>query len=190
MSLGASVKYQSNSDCNFGQISGPTIAFQSTSGQLEKLISTMTSKSGATEGGKMPTQPSSGSNMVLDVLNTHGDTLQQMALLAYLTKGEEAKPFLQGITAVKVSVLIRYFCIFMLPLGSIAFSQPNISKFMGKNLIFRYANQFTNIFQKQRQLMPHEMKQFRTLPDLLKIIQERDQQKFKTKSKKKLSCSS
>jgi hypothetical protein len=45
----------------------------------------------------------SGGNILLDILNTHGDTLQQMALLAYLNKGEQAKPFLQATTAVKVS---------------------------------------------------------------------------------------
>ena len=41
-------------------------------------------------------------NILLDILDTHGDTLQQVALLAYLNRGEEAKPFLQATTAVKV----------------------------------------------------------------------------------------
>ena len=44
-------------------------------------------------------------NILLEILNTHGDTLQQVALLAYLNKGEQAKPFLQATTALKVSSL-------------------------------------------------------------------------------------
>ncbi|XP_059099502.1 uncharacterized protein LOC131893479 isoform X3 [Tigriopus californicus] len=36
-----------------------------------------------------------------DILDNHGDTLQNMALLAYL-KNEEAKPFLDAMTAAKV----------------------------------------------------------------------------------------
>ena len=32
----------------------------------------------------------------------NGDTLQNLALLAYLKRGEEAKPFLEGITTAKV----------------------------------------------------------------------------------------
>jgi len=48
------------------------------------------------------TQPAQGNNILLDILNNHGDTLQQVALLAYLSKGEEAKPFLQATTAAKV----------------------------------------------------------------------------------------
>ena len=45
---------------------------------------------------------SQSGNLFLDILNNHGDTLQQLALLAYLSKGEEAKPFLQATTAAKV----------------------------------------------------------------------------------------
>lgn len=48
------------------------------------------------------TQPTQSGNMLLDILNNHGDTLQQVALLAYLSKGEDAKPFLQATTAAKV----------------------------------------------------------------------------------------
>ena len=46
---------------------------------------------------------SQSGNVFLDILNNHGDTLQQLALLAYLSKGEEAKPFLQATTAAKVN---------------------------------------------------------------------------------------
>eukprot|EP00095_Tigriopus_kingsejongensis_P003933 maker-scaffold1375_size44572-snap-gene-0.11 protein:Tk03933 transcript:maker-scaffold1375_size44572-snap-gene-0.11-mRNA-1 annotation:"PREDICTED: uncharacterized protein LOC100888786" len=37
-----------------------------------------------------------------DLLDNHGDTLQQMALLAYLKRGDSAKPFLEAITTAKV----------------------------------------------------------------------------------------
>ena len=59
------------------------------------------SKSVTQEDNKMPTT-APGRNVVLDILNNHGDTLQQLALLAYLSKGEQAKPFLQVTTAAKV----------------------------------------------------------------------------------------
>ena len=52
-------------------------------------------------------QTTQSGNIFLDILNNHGDTLQQLALLAYLSKGEEAKPFLQATTAAKVN-LDRY----------------------------------------------------------------------------------
>ena len=84
----------------FGVFLGHKIAFSSgNSGeQFDRLLSTM-SQTGTSADVK--TSPSEGN--ILDILNTHGDTLQQMALLAYLTKGEQAKPFLQATTAVKVS---------------------------------------------------------------------------------------
>lgn len=47
-------------------------------------------------------QAPQGKNVLLDILNNHGDTLQQLSLLAYLSKGDEAKPFLQATTAAKV----------------------------------------------------------------------------------------
>lgn len=47
-------------------------------------------------------QTSQTGNVFVDILNNHGDTLQQLALLAYLSKGDEAKPFLQATTAAKV----------------------------------------------------------------------------------------
>jgi len=37
-------------------------------------------------------------------VDKNGDTLQNMALLAYLKKGEEAKPFLETVTTAKVAV--------------------------------------------------------------------------------------
>lgn len=79
---------------------GPTLAFQpGISGeQYDKLVSM--SKTGALEDSKMSTAP--GKNMLLDIINNHGDTLQQLALLAYLSKGEQGKPFLQATTAAKV----------------------------------------------------------------------------------------
>ena len=39
-------------------------------------------------------------------VDKNGDTLQNMALLAYLKKGEEAKPFLETVTTAKVSLVI------------------------------------------------------------------------------------
>ena len=42
------------------------------------------------------------------LLDANGDTLQNMALLAYLRQGEEAKPFLETITAAKVETFQRY----------------------------------------------------------------------------------
>ena len=49
-------------------------------------------------------QATQSGNVLLDILNNHGDTLQQLALLAYLSKGEDAKPFLQATTAAKVNL--------------------------------------------------------------------------------------
>ena len=81
---------------------GPTLAFHSGSAgdQFDKLAHTV-SRSGRSEESKM-SQTTQGKNIFLDILNNHGDTLQQMALLAYLSKGEQAKPFLQATTAAKV----------------------------------------------------------------------------------------
>ena len=41
---------------------------------------------------------------IASFVDKNGDTLQNMALLAYLKKGEEAKPFLETVTTAKVSV--------------------------------------------------------------------------------------
>ena len=81
---------------------GPTLAFHSGSAgdQFDKLAHTV-SRTGRSEESKM-SQTTQGKNIFLDILNNHGDTLQQMALLAYLSKGEQAKPFLQATTAAKV----------------------------------------------------------------------------------------
>ena len=78
---------------------GPTLAFQPgiTSDQFDKLAASL----GESKENKM-TQPTQSGNMLLDILNNHGDTIQQVALLAYLSKGEDAKPFLQATTAAKV----------------------------------------------------------------------------------------
>lgn len=38
----------------------------------------------------------------------NGDSLQNMALLAYLRQGEEAKPFLEAVTAAKVKLRCAY----------------------------------------------------------------------------------
>ena len=80
---------------------GPTLAFQ-TGDQFDRLASTIT-KTRQLEENRMAQAPQ-GKNILLDILNNHGDTLQQLSLLAYLSKGDEAKPFLQAITAAKVIV--------------------------------------------------------------------------------------
>lgn len=40
--------------------------------------------------------------VVNSVLDNYGDSLQQLALLAYLRQGEEAQPFLEAITAARL----------------------------------------------------------------------------------------
>jgi len=40
---------------------------------------------------------------LLNLLNNHGDDLQQMALLAYLKSEDKGKPVLEAVTAAKVS---------------------------------------------------------------------------------------
>ena len=52
--------------------------------------------------GKMAHIQENG-NVFLEILDSHGNTLQQLAQLSYLCKGEEAKPFFQAITAAKVN---------------------------------------------------------------------------------------
>ena len=47
--------------------------------------------------------PVQGKNILVDVLNNHGEELQQIALLAHRLKGEDAKPFLQATTTANVS---------------------------------------------------------------------------------------
>ena len=80
---------------------GPALAFQ-TGDQFDRLASTIT-KTRQLEENRMAQAPQ-GKNILLDILNNHGDTLQQLSLLAYLSKGDEAKPFLQATTAAKVMV--------------------------------------------------------------------------------------
>ena len=63
-------------------------------------------------------QTSQTGNVFLDILNNHGDTLQQLALLAYLSKGDEAKPFLQATTAAKVNVDERQMDYLVITLSS------------------------------------------------------------------------
>ena len=43
---------------------------------------------------------------IASFVDKNGDTLQNMALLAYLKKGEEAKPFLETVTTAKVSAKV------------------------------------------------------------------------------------
>ena len=51
------------------------------------------------------TAPSVGlPGKIATFVDKNGDTLQNMALLAYLKKGEEAKPFLETVTTAKVSL--------------------------------------------------------------------------------------
>ena len=82
---------------------GPTIAFQtgSSGDQFDKL--SMLYRKAQADENKMA-QTSQSGNVFVDILNNHGDTLQQLALLAYLSKGDEAKPFLQATTAAKVNI--------------------------------------------------------------------------------------
>ena len=82
---------------------GPTVAFQPgiTGEKFDKLAASLY-KQGQSKENKMTQPTTQEGNMLLDILNNHGDTLQQVALLAYLSKGEDAKPFLQATTAAKV----------------------------------------------------------------------------------------
>jgi len=41
------------------------------------------------------------------IMNSHGDNLQQMALLAYLKSEDKGKPMLEAITAAKVTNLFK-----------------------------------------------------------------------------------
>ena len=43
-------------------------------------------------------------DQLTNFVSKNGDTLQNMALLAYLRRGEEAQPFLEGVTAAKLAV--------------------------------------------------------------------------------------
>ena len=54
------------------------------------------------------TAPSVGlPGKIATFVDKNGDTLQNMALLAYLKKGEEAKPFLETVTTAKVSTMSK-----------------------------------------------------------------------------------
>lgn len=44
---------------------------------------------------------------LLQILNNHGDDLQQLALLSYLKSEDKGKPFLEAITAAKVSPFLK-----------------------------------------------------------------------------------
>ncbi len=63
-----------------------------------KTITTATATAAATTTAMA--LPSAFVNLV----DTHGASLQNLALLAYLRKGEEAKPFLEGVTAARAYV--------------------------------------------------------------------------------------
>ena len=65
-------------------MAGPALAFQ-TVDQFDRLASTIT-KTRQLEENRMAQAPQ-GKNILLDILNNHGDTLQQLSLLAYLSKG-------------------------------------------------------------------------------------------------------
>ena len=43
-------------------------------------------------------------DFLLQILNNHGDDLQQLALLSYLKSEDKGRPFLEAVTAAKVSV--------------------------------------------------------------------------------------
>ena len=57
--------------------------------------------------------PTSSGSMLPDffnqIMNNHGDNLQQLALLAYLKNEEMGKPMLEAITAAKVSLILSTF---------------------------------------------------------------------------------
>ena len=42
-------------------------------------------------------------NILTGMLDQHGDTMQQAALLAYLKQGEEAQPYLEGILSARLA---------------------------------------------------------------------------------------
>ena len=114
--------------------------------QFDKLMS----KTGTLEDSKM-SSTAPGKNMLLDILNNHGDTLQQLALLAYLSKGEQAKPFLQVTTAAKVN-FISNFLVYVIweqlkkvGIPNVRSSDQNYCK-----CIFRSVKQFISTFPKQR----------------------------------------
>jgi hypothetical protein len=58
----------------------------------------MMATSGSGVGGGVPFK-------IAQFLDKNGDTLQNMALLAYLKQGEEAKPALEAITTAKVGIV-------------------------------------------------------------------------------------
>jgi len=67
-------------------------------------------KSGTTYSGSGPTSSSSSSmlpDFFTQIMNSHGDNLQQMALLAYLKSEDKGKPMLEAITAAKVTNLFK-----------------------------------------------------------------------------------
>merc|ERR1719320_796263 len=42
-------------------------------------------------------------NLLTGMLDQHGDTMQQAALLAYLKQGEEAQPYLEGLLTARLA---------------------------------------------------------------------------------------
>merc|ERR1712133_169797 len=42
-------------------------------------------------------------NLLTGLLDQHGDTIQQAALLAYLKQGEEAQPYLEGVLSARLA---------------------------------------------------------------------------------------
>ena len=45
-------------------------------------------------------------DFLLQILNNHGDDLQQLALLSYLKSEDKGRPFLEAVTAAKVSEIL------------------------------------------------------------------------------------
>ena len=45
-------------------------------------------------------------DFLLQILNNHGDDLQQLALLSYLKSEDKGRPFLEAVTAAKVSKML------------------------------------------------------------------------------------
>ncbi len=64
----------------------------------------MASSSTTSSTAAAPAASDSLPDKIAGFVDKNGDTLQQMALLAYLKRGEQAQPFLEAVTTAKVAV--------------------------------------------------------------------------------------
>merc|ERR1712098_461326 len=58
---------------------------------------------GTTNCENKETTTMSLTNLLTGMLDKHGDTMQQAALLAYLKQGEEAQPYLEGVLTARLA---------------------------------------------------------------------------------------